>query len=213
MAARTKAQSEAETTALIDPATEAQGNAKATGGNLRRLEHIVENNAIKGAALWRKAADALLEIRDRKLWKLAKAPAGTDPAHLKGDGSTLEYKNFAAYAEARFGFKKTYAYDLVKAATRKPEALTEGEARAELKAERGVAPLTREQAVEKFTRAFQRFEDSAGDTRDRSIEDDELVRAYDKVHGQMERAWAAFLSRFVTIEGTSEEVTPDVQPE
>jgi len=198
---QTKAEAETKALALIDPASSDQGNVKQTGGSLRKLEQIVETNGQKGAILWRKAADALLEIRDRKLWKLAKDSAG-EP-----------YKNFATYAEARFGFKKTYAYDLVKAATRKPEAITEGAARAELKAERGVAPLTRDAAIEKMTRAWQRFEDSAGDTRDRAVEDEAFVKAYDKFQKKAGDLFHAFVTAFITIEGTATETTDDVQPD
>lgn len=179
--------------------------------SLKQLERTVEGNAMKGAVLWKAAAEALVEIRDRKLWKLAKAPEGTAPELLAKDGIT--YKNFVTYAEARFGFKKTYAYDLVKAATRKPEALTEGEARAELKAERGTSPLTVEAAIERITKAWNRFEDSAGDTRDRAIDNEDFVKAYDKAVGKMGEALHAFLTKFVTIEGTAEAVEPaaDVQ--
>lgn len=187
---------------LVDPASEAQGNAK-PAPSLRKLEHIVETNAMKGAVLWRKAADALLEIKDRKLWKIAK--------DVNGDG----YRNFVEYAEDRFGFRKTYAYDLVKAATRKPEALTEGEARAEMKAERGVTPLTRDAAIEKIVKAFQRFQDASGDARDRAIDDEPFVRAFDKLARQMDDALRAFVGKYVTIEddtATDNEAEPPVSP-
>jgi hypothetical protein len=162
---------------------------------LGKLEKVVETNAAKGAGLWRIAADALLEIKTRKLWKKAK----------NADGAA--YPNFVTYAEERFGFRKTYAYDLVKAATRKPEALTEGEARADMASERVAKPLTASDAAARMDKAFATFQDRAGDLRDRAIEDAAFVAAYDVLAGKMGTLVRAFVAKYpAPIEGTATEV-------
>lgn len=166
---------------------------------LGQLERIVESNALRGAGLWRKAADALLEIKNQKLWKKAK------------DADGNKYPSFVVYAEDRFGFKKTYAYDLVKAATRKPEALTEGSARAEMNAERQPEPLEAHEAVKRMRRAFSQFEDKLGNLRDRAIDDAAFVQAYDKWIGTVQTSFEKFADRYPEpIEGTAnaEGVTP-----
>lgn len=162
---------------------------------LPQLERIVESNVAKGAALWRIAADALMVIKDRKLWRNAINPHTEKP-----------YGSFVAYAEGRFGFKKTYAYDLVKAAQRKPEALTEGEARAELteerRAERGTKPLTIEMALDRMSKAWTAFEDKCGDYRDRTLDTgDAFAEAYDIVHAHMQETFSAFLTKHQPIPG------------
>lgn len=161
-----------ETTALavVDGGASADEKPK----TLRQYEKIVETNAAAGAAKWRLAADALLAIRTHKLWKKAK----------DADGNS--YKSFVDYAESRFGFKKTYAYDLVKAATRKPEALTEGEARADMRSERGQSALNAYEAAQRINRAFVRFEDAGGNLRDRAIDDEAFVESYDRMIGRLQ---------------------------
>jgi hypothetical protein len=171
---------------------------------LGQLERIVESNALRGAGLWRKAADALLEIRTQKLWKKAK------------DADGNKYPSFVVYAEDRFGFKKTYAYDLVKAATRKPEALTEGSARAEMAAEdRTPGPLQAHEAIVRMRKAFSQFEDKTANLRDRAIDDVAFVQAYDKWIGSVQKSFDAFAGKYPEpIEGTSEEtVSPKRESE
>lgn len=175
-----------KTLATMDPA---EGYEKPK--TLRQLEGIVETNALKGAGFWRKAADALLTIKEQKLWKQAKDE--------NGEG----YASFVVYAEARFGFKKTYAYDLVKAATHKPEALTEGEAREAMKADREPRPLTREKALESMQTAWTKFEDRAGDLRDRLLDDEDFVGAYDACVGAMANVWRQFTADMMPIAGVS----------
>jgi len=161
---------------------------------LRQLETIVESNALKGAGFWRKAADALLAIKTNKLWK--------DARDENGD----KYPSFVVYAEERFGFKKTYAYDLVKAAQRKPEAVTEGSARAEMRADREPKPIDRATAIGRIETAWTRFENAAGDLRDRVIDDEDFVNGYDRAVRIMENAPRDFFERFVTI--NAETVSP-----
>lgn len=169
---------------------------------LGQLEKVVESNALRGAGLWRKAADALLEIRTQKLWKKAK------------DADGNKYPSFVVYAEERFGFKKTYAYDLVKAATRKPEALTEGSARAEMSADRTPEPLEPYEAVKRMRRAFSQFEDKLGNLRDRAIEDEAFVAAYDKWVGTVQASFARFADKYPEpIEAEVAESTEDAPAE
>lgn len=151
---------------------------------LRQLEKVVESNVQQGAAKWKIAAEALLEIKNQKLWKKAKDENGD------------KYSSFVEYAEARFGFKKTYAYDLVKAATRKPEALTEGAARAEMRSESAPQPLQAHEAVTRMRRKFSQFEDAMGNLRDRAIEDEDFTTAYDKWLGTVQTSFAKFADRF-----------------
>lgn len=178
------------------------GETDAKPKTLGKLEKIVESNVARGAGLWRIAADALLEIRDRKLWRKAKDESGNT------------YPNFTTYAEARFGFKKTYAYDLVKAARNRPEALTEGEARESMKVEREPSPLAAHEAAARIDKAWTSFEDRAGNLRDRAIEDAAFVKAYDKLMREMGTSVRAFVAKYpAPIEGEATEANPDnVQP-
>lgn len=163
---------------------------------LRQLEHIVESNALRGAGFWRKAADALLTIKTEKLWKKAR------------DEHDEPYPSFVVYAEERFGFKKTYAYDLVKAAQRKPEAISETSARAEMAAERQPRPIDRTGALLSMQKAWQKFEDRVGDLRDRAIEDVEFVRAFDVAMGVMGDTFHDFVNDQTPIAGEATEVSP-----
>jgi len=164
---------------------------------LRQYETIVEKNAARGASFWRLAADALLQIKTHKLWRKAKDADG-DP-----------YPSFAAYAEARFGFKKTYAYDLAKAATRNPEALTEGAARAKDNAERTPQPLASWQAAQRIVSKWDAFLDRAGDIRDRAIDDVKFVNAYDALVKSMGEALHKWADRYPEpIVETAEEISP-----
>lgn len=160
---------------------------------LGALEGIVEKRAEEGAAKWREAANALSVIKAFKLWK----------QHLDDEGKP-KFKNFVEYAEERFGFKKTYAYDLVKAAERKPEALTEGEAREEMKQERGVSPLNLTKGLQMLTKHWERFEDRFGDVRDRialSETNDEFVEALDTMMRGVGDTIREFLAEWEPIEG------------
>lgn len=161
---------------------------------LRQLEHIVESKALKGAGLWREAADALMIIKEQKLWKQAR------------DDEDKPYASFVVYAEARFGFKKTYAYDLVKAASRKPDALTEGSARAEMQAEAAPRAINRSVAIQRMESAWQKFEDRCGDLRDRAIEDLEFVHGYDQTMRLVGEAFRDFLTNFAPIPGSATEI-------
>lgn len=133
---------------------------------LKQYEHIVEVNAEKGFGLWRKAAEALLAIKTHKLWKKAK------------DADGNPYASFVAYAEGRFGFKKSYAYDLAKAAN--TAQLTEGAARAERAAAREPGPLQAHEAAMRLAKAWVRFCDAGGNLRDRAIDNQRFVTDYDK---------------------------------
>jgi hypothetical protein len=158
---------------------------------LRQLEQIVESNAAKGAKLWKVAAEALLVIKEQKLWRNSINPQTDKP-----------YGSFVAYAEGRFGFKKTYAYDLAKAAQRKPEALTEGEAREAMRAERGTKPLTVEMALDRIRKAWEQFENKTGDYRDRTYEaSPEFVKAFDVLHAHVQEQVSAFLTHWQPIPG------------
>lgn len=141
---------------------------------LAAYEKQVEAHGAKGLAEWRKAAEALLAIKTHKLWKKAK------------DADGNPYSSFVAYAEGRFGFKKSYAYDLAKAAT--TGALTEGAARAERKAASGPSPLQAHEAALRLAKAWVRFCDAGGNLRDRTLDTDErFAQDYDgalKVMGQ-----------------------------
>jgi len=162
---------------------------------LRQLEGIVETNGVKGAMLWKKAADALLAIKTHKLWKKAKDENGNP------------YASFVVYAEQRFGFKKTYAYDLVKAASRKPEALTERAARAEMDAERPVRTVDPSKALELMTVAWVKLEDRLGDIRDR-CEDDSFIASYDLTMSVLQGRWSDFVKDWAQV---SHDLTPAEQ--
>lgn len=191
MAVAPKTSAEKEAPAAAVPAVIQKPEKHST---LAQLERIVETKAARGATLWTEAATALLEIKDRKLWKQAK------------DANGFGYKNFVEYAEARFGFKKTYSYDLAKAAQRQQlAAKTEGEARAERAAERAPKSLTAEQAVRGIAKAFDKFEDRGGDLRDLAIEDEAFTKAYDAMIRRMGQAMQAFVERFTPIEGQAED--------
>lgn len=166
---------------------------------LRQLEHIVESNALRGAGYWKKAADALRAIKDNKLWRNVINPATERP-----------YQSFVAYAEGRFGFKKTYAYDLAKAATRKPEALTERAARGEMAAERGKRTIDRTKALELFESSWVKFENRMGDIRDRIDydADPELVRSWDETFRMLGSEMRDFLHNNAVIQGEAETVSP-----
>lgn len=164
---------------------------------LRQLEHIIENNAVRGAGYWRKAGTALLAIKTFRLWKQVKNP-----------DKTQKYKSFVEYAEDRFGFKKTYAYDLAKAAARKPEAISETSARAEMKAERQAEPLSSAQAVERILRAWERFEESGGGFRDRAIADEAFVRDYDETLRLAGSAVRDLVQQYTPVPGVAVDVTP-----
>lgn len=163
---------------------------------LKQLESIVESNGLKGAGFWRKAADALLSIKQHKLWKDARDKDGNP------------YPSFVVYAEDRFGFKKTYAYDLVKAAQRKPEAVTEGTAREEMRQERAPKPLNGPDAVLLMQTAWTKMEDRLGDIRDRAIDHAEFVKGYDIVMGHLGETFREFVQHWSAIEGVSEDVSP-----
>lgn len=147
---------------------------------LRQLEVIIETNGKAGAEKWRKVADALLAIKTHRLWKKAKDENG-DP-----------YPSFVVYAEARFGFKKTYAYDLVKAATRKPAALTERAARAEMAAEGAAKKLDVATVADRMAAAWVKLEDRLGDLRDRS-DDDSFIELYDETMATLGGVWRGFI--------------------
>lgn len=169
--------------------------------SLAALEHIIENNAEKGAAFWRKAADALLAVKQFKLWKNEKHPA-----------TGVAYESFVDYAEKRFGFKKTYAYDLVKAAQRKPEALTEGEARAAMKAEKAEKPVPVQDFAEKFGRIWDRFENATSALRDRIALDpdnDEFVNAYDAFWNGLADTVSTFVERYTPLPGQALDMEAD----
>lgn len=169
--------------------------------SLKALESIVETNGLKGAGFWRKAADALLEIKTTKLWKTAK------------DANGNSYPSFVVYAEDRFGFKKTYAYDLVKAAQRKPEAVTEGTAREEMRQERQPKPLNGPDAVLLMQTAWTKMEDRLGDIRDRAIDHEEFVKGYDIVIGHLGETFREFVSHWSAIEGEAVEVVSPTRGE
>lgn len=179
-----KAEAEEVNALALETTTPESGYEKPK--TLRQLEAIVESNALRGAGFWRKAADALLVIKTEKLWRKA--------VNSDGEG----YPSFVVYAEERFGFKKTYAYDLVKAATHKPEAVTEGSAREEMKAEREQRPIDTITIIQRMTAAFVKFEDRAGDLRDRS-KDDRLIEDYDQHMASIGETWRDFTARWSTV--------------
>jgi hypothetical protein len=133
---------------------------------LHQYEVIVEKSGERGAKEWRKAAEALLAIKTHKLWKKAK------------DSDGRPYSTFIAYAEGRFGFRKSYAYDLAKAAT--SGALTEGAARKERAASREPGPLAAHEAALRVAKAWVRFCDAGGNLRDRTLDlDPKFAEDYD----------------------------------
>lgn len=156
--------------------------------SLAQLEHIVETNGVKGAEFWRRAAYALLAIKDHKLWKEVKNAEGQQV-----------YASFTDYAEQRFGFKKTYAYDLAKAAQREALALasgeevaaTEGESRAAAKAGREQKAVSPADMVAMLETAWTRWENRSGDLRDR-LANQQAVDDFDAMMSQMTDAWEQF---------------------
>jgi len=157
------------------------------------LEDRVESHAATGFREWTLAAEALHEIKTRKLWKTAKGADG------------YGYANFSDYAERRFGFKKTYAYDLAKAAeTGKLAAGTEREARTERATERAEAkPATREQILRMMTTATDKWMDRLGDLRDRLIDDEAFTAEYDAMMRLVDKSIQGFLDAMTPIKGSA----------
>jgi len=153
------------------------------------LEERVESHAAEGFKHWQQAAVALHEIKTRKLWKSATGADG------------FGYANFSDYAERRFGFKKTYAYDLAKAAeSGKLGEGTERAARAARTEERDNS-LTREKAMRMILTAWDKFADRAGDLRDRAIDDEDFTAAYDGTFAAIEALIRNLADRMTPIEG------------
>jgi len=161
--------------------------------SLEVWERVIEDNVTRGAGYWRIAADALRAIKEQRLWKMATDEGGKP------------YKSFVVYAEARFGFKKTYAYDLVKAATRKPEAVTEGEAREAIKKERPVKSLSGREAAERMSASYDRLESHWCNLRDRTLDgsDPGFAGAFDEMRGVVFEVVASFVEKWtMVVEGT-----------
>lgn len=166
---------------------------------LKQLEGIVERAIDRGNAEWRKAAEALTTIRDAKLWKGVLDPTTGKP-----------YKNFVAYAEARFGIKKTYAYDLIKAGA--TDAETEGAAREAAKAERAAKPLDRKSALAKLAHAWTAWEDRSGGLRDRIPEEDiTWFEQFDRMTKDMHAIYSAFVEAVTPVEVEAVEVSADAE--
>jgi len=193
--ARRKSAAEKRNETALALATPESGYEKPK--SLKALEGIVERNAAKGLSFWKTAGEALLTIKEHRLWK------GATPVD---DGEP--YANFSDYAERRFGFKKTYAYDLAAAAKHTPEALTERAGREERANARAETPLRPDAAVKKIMNKFERFEEQANAQRDRAIDHEDFTRDYDATARQMRELMEELVDKWEVVIGEAVDVSP-----
>lgn len=154
--------------------------AREEKADLRKLEGVITRGD-KGLALM---AEALTEIRDRRLYKRA-----IDPETGKG------YKAFAKYllSHTEWGFTAQYANRLI-ANLRDQKAIEAGE---EPEARKVVGPreLTPDAAAIKIAKSFAQFADTIGKYRD-AVNDDAFRAAFDKMYGQVETNINKFVNAY-----------------
>ena len=148
--------------------------------DLRKLETIVT----KGDKALPIMVEALMEIRERRLYKLAK-----DPETGKGFSSFDRYLQ----SHTEWGFTRQYASKLIK--SHKDALAIEAGQEPEPREVRGARPIDGSQAAAKVWTAFEQFASRGGTARD-ACTDDEFIRLYDDAYRQSEILWSAFVKAF-----------------
>lgn len=146
--------------------------AKEEKSDLRKLESIIT----KGDRSITLMAEALTEIRDRRLYKHA-----IDPETGKG------YKAFAKYllSHTEWGFTAQYANRLI-ANLRDQKAIEAGEEPAPRKVA-GPRELTANEAAMKIAKSFAQWAETNSKYRD-AVNDDAFRGAFDTMYQQVEKA-------------------------
>ena len=150
--------------------------------DLRKLESIVT----KGDRSLALMAEALTEIRDRRLYKRA-----IDPETGKG------FTAFAKYllSHEEWGFTAQYANRLI-ANLRDQKAIEAGETPQE-RVKTGARELANDEAAFKVKRSFEQFASTIAKYRDATREDEAQFRQdFDKMYGTMEKAVATFVGKY-----------------
>ena len=156
--------------------------AKEEKRDLRSLEGIIT----KGDRSLALMAEALTEIRDRRLYKRAIDPETQKP-----------FKAFAKYllSHSEWGFTAQYANRLI-ANLRDQKAIEAGE-EPEPRKTVGSRDLEEWDGSTRIKRSFDQFVTTIGKYRDSVVGTDEEVDAFradfDKMYGTMEKAMTAFL--------------------
>lgn len=156
--------------------------AREEKSDLRKLEAVIT----KGDKSLSLMAEALTEIRDRRLYKRA-----TDPETGKG------YKAFAAYllSHAEWGFTAQYANRLI-ANLRDQKAIEAGE-EPETRTQRGTRELGGPAAALKIAKSFAQFAATIGKYRD-AVADESFRASFDKMYGSVEKTVNAFVNSYPT---------------
>ena len=154
--------------------------AREDKSDLRRLESIVT----KGDRSLGLMAEALTEIRDRRLYKQA-----IDPETGKG------YTQFAKYllSHAEWGFTAQYANRLI--ANRRDQLAIEAGKEPEARKTVGPRELTAPLAALKIAKSFAQFAETISKYRD-AVEDDAFRSAFDKMYGSVEKSINAFVNAY-----------------
>ena len=149
-------------------------------GDLRRLENVITKGD-KGLALM---AEALTEIRDRRLYKRS-----IDPETGKG------YKAFAKYllSHTEWGFTAQYANRLI-ANLRDQKAIEAGQ-EPEPRQTTGPRELEASAAALKIAKSFAQFASTIGKYRD-AVNDETFAASFDKMYGKVETAVNGFVNSY-----------------
>lgn len=148
--------------------------------DLRKLESIITKGD-RGLTLM---AEALTEIRDRRLYKRA-----IDPETGKG------YKAFAKYllSHTEWGFTAQYANRLI-ANLRDQKAIEAGE-EPKARAVTGPRELTPSEAALKIAKSFAQWSETNSKYRD-AVEDDAFRTAFDAMYSKVETAVNKFVNSY-----------------
>jgi len=148
--------------------------------DLRKLETIITKGD-RGLTLM---AEALTEIRDRRLYKRS-----IDPETGKG------YKAFAKYllSHTEWGFTAQYANRLI-ANLRDQKAIEAGE-EPEARKVAGPRALTANEAAMKIAKSFAQWAETNSKYRD-AVEDDAFRTAFDAMYSKVEKAVNALVNAY-----------------
>lgn len=154
--------------------------AREEKGDLRKLEAVIT----KGDRSLTLMAEALTEIRDRRLYKRA-----TDPETGKG------FKAFAAYllSHAEWGFTAQYANRLI--SNLRDQKLIESGQEPETRTQRGTRELEAASAALKIAKSFAQFASTIGKYRD-AVADEAFRSAFDKMYANVETTVSKFVNSY-----------------
>jgi hypothetical protein len=183
----TEATDPSQIVAVIEPTKaeirEAERQEKVA--DLRANESILN----KGTKVLRQSlplmAEALMQIRDRKLYKVA-----IDPETSKG------YKSFDKYLESHeeWGFSRQYASKLIN--ERKDQLAIEAGEEPVKSERRAPKPLTDPEAAEKIWRSWETFTSRVSDYRDNEGTTDAFRKDFDKAFAAADKAWGTFCDKY-----------------